>query len=428
MKTTIRAFFFLFVVHLLIPVVAFPSAMDDYKQGRDLVKSGKYAEAIEPLSNAINSNELDIIYLDRAFASRGKAYQNLKEYKKALEDINQCIKSTPYPWAIALRGDILENMGDNSAAIKDFETALRLDEKNHYIYLILAWMYATIDDDRIRSGHKAQWYMDRADKMSKEEADYIYDTRAAVYAENGNFDKAVELQKKAIELLLKHAKEQPEEKAWVMASLPEYNTRLSFYQMKTPYRQEKPEESDIVEVGDSSQGEEGLSEEASYIGVIKESTPGEFIIKTDSGIISSILIDEAEIDWYRFLSGKKIRVEGVHVPEMNNALNLNLFYDLEGWAITSPDFLKNNGITGKKVKSIYTVSGVINSFDPVPDSFGIHIQINGERYSYYGFDHPKSLNMLGILYKAAENKSNVTLKAYDSGEGNGKDIVGVRLQ
>jgi hypothetical protein len=60
-------------------------------------------------------------------------------------------------------------------------------------------------------------------------AEYI-DTLAAAYAETGDFDSAVEFQKKAMSLLVRG--EAPEQER------SDYEARLKLYQSGKPYREE----------------------------------------------------------------------------------------------------------------------------------------------------------------------------------------------
>jgi Flp pilus assembly protein TadD len=54
------------------------------------------------------------------------------------------------------------------------------------------WVFATFPDDAIRSGAKAVALGERALELSGEQDPRIYRLLAAAYAENGQFDKAIE--------------------------------------------------------------------------------------------------------------------------------------------------------------------------------------------------------------------------------------------
>jgi len=88
----------------------------------------------------------------------------------------------------------------------------------------LAWLFATSESSKIRDWKNAIAYAERAvAKTDRKEPNYL-DTLAAAYAEVGQFEKAVTVQKEAI--LLLHDEKQKQD----FASL------LKLYESNTPYR------------------------------------------------------------------------------------------------------------------------------------------------------------------------------------------------
>lgn len=357
MKITIRMLYYFLIAHMFLPALAFPSAMEDYKQGFDLVQNGKYHEAINRLSSAIDKNNLDKEKLAKTYAYRSMALKESKAYQAAMDDVNKSIMIAPYPWTFALRGNIWYDLNLYDNAIDDHETALRLGHKQYNTYLMLAWLYATIADENRRDGKKAKEYMDQADKISKDEFDYIYDTRAAVSAVNGNFKQAVEYQKKAIELLLNHVKEKSDDKSWALEDLSNYNIRLSYYQLEIPFCHKNPAEDVLLAKPDSLQDQNGLKNEASYIGVIQEPNPDDFILVTDSGEELSVLVAEDKVDWFKFITGKTLRFEGSYDDSYGLPFYMPIrFYTLDGNEVST--FSDLGGI-GSGVKSMHTAIGVV---------------------------------------------------------------------
>ena len=96
------------------------------------------------------------------------------------------------------------------AVVRDFGEAIKWLEKSNepYAWHLLAWIFATCPEERYRDGRKAVAFAESAlNKISSEEDTTseqanIIGTLAAAYARNGQFDKAVTMQRKAIDLLL----------------------------------------------------------------------------------------------------------------------------------------------------------------------------------------------------------------------------------
>jgi protein O-mannosyl-transferase len=77
-------------------------------------------------------------------------------------------------------------------AIGQWQKTLELQPHNLSAYCNLVWVFATFPDDAIRSGAKAVALGERALELSGEQDPRIYRLLAAAYAENGQFDKAIE--------------------------------------------------------------------------------------------------------------------------------------------------------------------------------------------------------------------------------------------
>ena len=61
------------------------------QQGRKLIQEEHFAEAIEPLTQAVKLDP----FLATTFNARGYAYFRLKKYKEAIADFDQAIKLNP---------------------------------------------------------------------------------------------------------------------------------------------------------------------------------------------------------------------------------------------------------------------------------------------------------------------------------------------
>jgi hypothetical protein len=91
----------------------------------------------------------------------------------------------------------------------------------------VAWTLATSKDPELRDGNNAVVFAEKAvSKTNRKEDTMLLDTLAASYAEAGQFQNAVTIQKEAIGLL-----KTDKEKA-------DYTSRLKLYEADKPYREE----------------------------------------------------------------------------------------------------------------------------------------------------------------------------------------------
>ena len=131
-------------------------------------------------------------YVD-AYINRGIAYNEKKEYGKAIEDCSQ---------------------------------AIRLDPKSADSHNALAWVFATCPKEGVRDGKKAIEHATRACELSQWKNAYMLDSLAAAHAETGNFKDASKWQKAAIEM--GYDDKEDTEKA---------RQRLKLYEEGKPYRE-----------------------------------------------------------------------------------------------------------------------------------------------------------------------------------------------
>src|SRR5207249_1914 len=132
--------------------------------------------------------------------------------------------------AYAGRGHAWYRKGEYAKAVEDYERALKLDPKNPLRLDTLAWVLATCPDDDVRDGERAVKLATRACELTRWQDGNCLDTLAAAYAEAGDFDKAVEYEKKALE-----------DEEFAAANGPGARARLRLYQRKKPFREQPPE-------------------------------------------------------------------------------------------------------------------------------------------------------------------------------------------
>jgi Flp pilus assembly protein TadD len=100
-------------------------------------------------------------------------------------------------------GIVWSQQGRIDQAINEWQKTLELQPGNLNAYCNLVWVFATFPDDVIRSGAKAVALGERALQLSGEKDPRIYRLLAAAYAENHQFDKAIETAQRGSELATK---------------------------------------------------------------------------------------------------------------------------------------------------------------------------------------------------------------------------------
>src|SRR5262249_8574963 len=139
-------------------------------------------------------------YFD-AYLNRGRAYYFRKDYDRALADLNQAIRlDGAKDIAYVYRGLTFDKTKVYAKASADYCTAIRLNPDSYYGYDNLGWLLATCPDARERNGKQAVLDATKACELTLWKDFYCLGTLAAAYAEIGEFDKAVEWQKKSLEI------------------------------------------------------------------------------------------------------------------------------------------------------------------------------------------------------------------------------------
>jgi tetratricopeptide (TPR) repeat protein len=128
--------------------------------------------------------------------------------------------------AYATRGELYSAIGAHQAAVEDLDRALASGSRDAEVYNILAWLLATSTQDALRNAQRAKELALTACELTRYQEPNYVDTLAAAYAEAGEFDEALRLQQKALEV--------PEfEKRFGK----EGRNRLELYASRQPYRE-----------------------------------------------------------------------------------------------------------------------------------------------------------------------------------------------
>lgn len=193
--------------------------------------------------------------------ARGKAFFTIAEYELALADLNAVLAKEPSdeialltrgqtlfvlgddpgaltdfdavinaggqhtPEALAGRAVLYEGRGDFAAAIRDYEQAIKASPKDDDLLARCAWLLATCGDSKLRDGRRAVEHAQRAGELTGWKDWFCLDAYAAALAEAGDFENAVNWQKRAVAIC-------PDE------NLGHLQSRLDGYLNQLPYHGE----------------------------------------------------------------------------------------------------------------------------------------------------------------------------------------------
>jgi tetratricopeptide (TPR) repeat protein len=160
-----------------------------------------------------------------AWVRRATFYLERGQTERAAADLTEALHLDPR-CAAAFRhlGLAHYQLRQYDRAVADYETALRLNGRDHQTLNNLAWLLSTCPEEKHRDGARAIEHANRACELSNFGAWYCLGTLAAAHAEAGDFEEARRWARESLRLA-----PQPEQQGC--------KERLKCYKEERPYRE-----------------------------------------------------------------------------------------------------------------------------------------------------------------------------------------------
>ena len=184
-------------------------------------------EAAEPSAPARGGRRVGIDTRFGDLVHEAREQYHKKNYTRAAALYTEAINMRPdRKNALMLhseRGSAFMDGQNDPAAVADFDAVVRLRPADSSALNLAAWLRATSRDPAARNGRVAVQQAARACELTKWKNPDLIDTLAAAHAEAGDFGRAMEFQKQAIQLA-------------PLSDRNKMHERLQLYAQRTPYR------------------------------------------------------------------------------------------------------------------------------------------------------------------------------------------------
>ncbi len=164
---------------------------------------------------------------DLAYELRGNVYFNKSEFDLAILDFSKAINLNPESLkAYRDRAFAWYEKNQFKNVIGDLERAIKLNPEDSGVLNSLGWVLATCPIEKFIDGNRAIQLAEKSVKIRK--SHFNLNTLAAAYATSGNFNKAIEIQSRAINLLKNNTSK---DEFW-----NRYTAQLEYYKSRKPWR------------------------------------------------------------------------------------------------------------------------------------------------------------------------------------------------
>ena len=171
------------------------------------------------------------ILLEKKAGSRALALA-----EQMLERPKEEFKGDDYAQTLRTKGDVYLQLGKHYDAIKAYKDAMELIPEDPGLLNNYAWVLATSPFDLFRDGPLALELAKKAAEKTDYKFAHILSTLGAAYAENGDFEKAIEYANKAVEMAEKEKDDR----------INDLKKELESYKEKKPIREIHEEEDEVI--------------------------------------------------------------------------------------------------------------------------------------------------------------------------------------
>ncbi|NQT88726.1 tetratricopeptide repeat protein [bacterium] len=173
-----------------------PDGLDGYVARRDVyIEMEDYESALRDADHVIRLSSDD----PQEYSTRAGIHLQMEDHDAAIDDFSRAIDLAPaYGHFYRMRGHAFSEKRDDDRAVADYQRAIALGPDDAYAYNNLAWLHVTRSDPKYRKPAEALTLALKCVELQRDEN--TLDTLACAYAENGDFEKAVDLQREAVSL------------------------------------------------------------------------------------------------------------------------------------------------------------------------------------------------------------------------------------